>query len=328
MRGYDVTESNIGPDFNKSRGNQPAGPKQIDLLTDQTIWFIEQNREQPFFVTLSHHAVHIRVEANKDSIEKYRNKTKPESGVNHIGYAAMVEDLDKSVGRIVDKLAELKLDRNTVVVFASDNGGLRRIYTGVGEIVSTNAPLRDEKGTLYEGGIRVPMIVRWPGVVTPGSENSVPTTTADLLPSFAEIAGAPLPNQPMDGLSLMPILKQTGAFKRDTIFFHYPHYHHSKPSGAIRSGKWKLIEFFDGSPLELYDLENDIGESKNRAAENGPIAKRLSESLAEWRQQVGARMPTVNPKYDASRAAEWWNRNSGTPLDIESMRKRYESRNQ
>ena len=327
-RGYDIYGRNLGEGFQQSRTDKQAGPKQIDLLTDQTIWFIEQNKDNPFFVTLSHHAVHIRVEANEPTIEKYRNKPKPETGVNHIGYAAMVEDLDRSIDRILKKLDELELADNTIVVFTSDNGGLQKIYTGVGEVVSTNSPLRDEKGTIYEGGIRVPMIVRWPGVVTPGTVCKEPTTTADLLPTFAEIANAELPDQPIDGMSLVSLLRKADTkLNRDAIYFHYPHYHHSEPTGAIRSGKWKLIEHFDDGELELYDLENDLSETHNLIETEKATATRLHAKLAQWQADVAARMPTKNPKFDVSRRTEWWSRRTNKPLDIERMRRQYESRN-
>jgi uncharacterized sulfatase len=201
------------------------------------------------------------------------------------------------------------------VVFTSDNGGLRKIYTGVGEVVSTNAPLRDEKGTLYEGGIRVPMIVRWPGVVEPGTVCREPATTADLLPTFCEAAGAKLPEQPIDGASLVPLLTDPNAkLAREAIYFHYPHYHHSRPAGAIRAGPWKLIEFFDDAPLELYNLESDLGERVNLAEKMPEKVAPLRDQLAAWRQSVGARMPTSNPKYDPERASEWWSRRTGKPL--------------
>jgi uncharacterized sulfatase len=278
-------------------------------LTDATLWFIEQNKDNPFFVTLSHHAVHIPVEANTETTAKYKNKPKPSEGVNHPVYAAMVEDLDTSIGRILGKLEELELADNTIIVFTSDNGGLRKIYTEVGEVVSTNAPLRDEKGTLYEGGIRVPMIVRWPGVVRPGSVCPEPTTTADLLPTFCEMAAARPPDQPIDGSSLVPLLKDPAAtLGRDAIYFHYPHYHHSRPAGAIRAGDFKLIEFFDDGSLELYNLKDDIGETENLAAAKPQLAGELQQQLAMWRKRVGARMPTRNPKYDPQRAHEWWSR--------------------
>ncbi len=326
-RGYDVTARTIGPEFQAWRKSREAGPKRVDLLTDQTIWFIEQNKDRPFFVTLSHYTVHIPLEATAESIAKYTAKPKPAEGVNHPTYAAMVEDLDASIARILKTLDELELAENTIVVFTSDNGGLRQIYTGVGEIVSTNAPLRDEKGTLYEGGIRVPMIVRWPGVVQPGSTCDVPTTTADLLPTFCQMAGVDLPDQPIDGLSLVPLLTgEKTALDREAIYFHYPHYHHSRPAGAIRMGDWKLIEFFDNGALELYNLREDMGESKNLVEQMPERAARLRKMLADWRNSTGARMPTPNPKYDPQRAAQWWNRRTNQPLDIEAMRRRYESR--
>ena len=326
QRGYEVTEKQLGPDFKTWRGDRPAGPKKIDLLTDQTLYFIEKNQENPFFVTLSHHAVHIRVEAEPETVAKYEAKAKPPTGINNPRYAAMVEDLDRSIGRIMDRLDELKLSENTVIVFASDNGGLRMIYTQLGEIVSTNSPLRDEKGTIYEGGIRVPLIVRWPGVVASNTFCEEPTTTADLLPTFCEISAATVPEQPMDGSSLMPLLrKSTASLDRDAIYFHYPHYHHSAPSGAIRMGNLKMIEYFDGSPPELYNLKTDLSETKNLAAEMPDKLRHMQKKLAEWRSSVGARMPTENPEYDAVKANQWWNRRSNKPLDIEAMRKRYES---
>ncbi|NLY01441.1 MAG: sulfatase [Rhodopirellula sp.] len=325
--GYQVTERQLGKDFQKWRTTKKPGPKSIDFLTDATLWFIQQNRDRPFFVTLSHHAVHIPVEARAETTAKYDNKPKPEEGVNNPVYAAMVEDLDTSIGRILDKLKELGLSDDTIVVFTSDNGGIRMMFTGVGDVISDNAPLRDEKGTLYEGGIRVPLIVRWPGVVAPGSVCDEPATTADLLSTFCEIASAQLPQQPIDGTSLVPLLEDpTQTLPRDAIYFHYPHYHHSRPAGAIRAREWKLIEFFDDEKRELYHLENDIGESNDLAAAKPELARQLQQELAAWRERVGARMTTKNPNYDPHRAGEWWNRTTDKPLDIEAMRKHYQTR--
>jgi arylsulfatase A len=314
-RGYDVTAETLGKEFQAWRKTKDRGPKQMDLLTDQTLWFIRQHQDRPFFVTLSHHAVHIPLQATPEAVEKYGNKPKPPEGVNNPVYAAMVENLDQAVGRILAQLDELDLAGRTLVVFTSDNGGLRKMYTGQGEVVSTNAPLRDEKGTLYEGGIRVPMIVRWPGVVEPGTVCREPATTADLLPTFCEAAGAKLPEQPIDGASLVPLLTDPDAkLAREAIYFHYPHYHHSRPAGAIRAGRWKLVEFFDDAPLELYDLDGDLGERVNLAEKMPEKAGQLRGQLAAWRQSVGARMPTANPKYDPERAHEWWSRQTGKPL--------------
>jgi uncharacterized sulfatase len=327
VRGYDVTARTIGKGFQAWRKRKGPGPKRIDLLTNQTIWFIEQNKDRPFFVTLSHHAVHIPLEATPDAIDKYQKKPKPADGVNHPGYAAMIENLDESIGRIMTKLDKQGLGERTLVVFTSDNGGLRKIYTGLGEVVSTNAPLRDEKGTIYEGGIRVPMIARWPGVIEPGAVCDDPTTTADLLPTFCQAAGAELPSQPIDGMSMVPLFVDcSAALDRDAIYFHYPHYHHSRPAGAIRVGDWKLIEFFDDAPLELYNLKDDISEKANLAEKMPDKSKQLQQMLAKWRESVGARMPTSNPKYDPDQAHQWWSRRTNEPIDIEAMARRYQSR--
>ncbi len=325
--GYDVTERQLGKAFRQSRKTQAAGPKRIDLLTDAALWFMEENRERPFFLTVSHYAVHIPVEGEAVTVAKYKEKKKPAEGVNHPIYAAMVEDLDTSVGRILDKIDSLKIAPRTIVIFTSDNGGLQKIYTGVGETVSTNAPLRDEKGTLYEGGIRVPLIVRWPGVTTAGRTIDAPATTADLLPTFCAMAGVANPKQPVDGASLAGIIGgEEKTLGREAIFFHYPHYHHSIPGGAIRQGDWKLIEFFGVDRVELYNLRTDLGEKHNVAAQHPERVKRLQRALADWRTQTGARMPTPNPKADVARAAEWWSRRTNKPLDVEAMRHRYDSR--
>jgi uncharacterized sulfatase len=323
--GYQVTERQLGKAFQR-RKNSEKGPKRIDFLTDAALWFIEQNQDTPFFLTVSHYAVHIPVEGNETTIAKYEKKPKPATGVNHPIYAAMVEDLDTSVGRILEQLDKLKLADTTIVIFASDNGGLQKIYTGVGETVSTNIPLRDEKGTLYEGGIRVPLIVRWPGVVKPGTVSHEPTTTSDLLPTFCEMSGATLPTQPIDGTSMVSLLRDSEAsLNRDAIYFHYPHYHHSTPAGAIRMGDWKLIEFFADGKFELYNLADDISEKQNQASLRPELVAALQKRLSNWRHKVGARMPTVNPQADVKRAAEWWSRRTNKPLDIEAMRKRYDS---
>jgi arylsulfatase A len=324
LQGYQMNAKTMPPEFDAWRETNEPGPKRMRLLTDQTMFFMEQNKDRPFFVTLSHHAVHIRLEANDETLLKYEEKPAPEEGVNNPAYAAMIEDLDDTIGEVLDKIDELGIAENTIVVFTSDNGGLRMIYTGVGEIVSTNAPLRDEKGTLYEGGIRVPMIVRWPGVTTPGSVSAEPTTTADLLPTFCEMAGVPTPDQPIDGSSIVSLLQDAEAeLERDAIYFHYPHYHHSTPGGAIRMGDWKLVEFFDGSPCELYNLTEDIGESDDLADANPDRVSAMRRELALWREEVGARMPTVNPDYDPDRAADWWSRRTNEPLDIEAMERNY-----
>ncbi len=320
QQGYDVSVVTAGRHFGPRVLTDP--PKRLspdvylaDFLTDRAIEFIEANKDRPFFVHLSHYAVHIPLEAKAGQIKKYTEKPKPPQGVHHPVYAAMVAHVDESLGRIVETLDRLELAQNTLVLFTSDNGGLRRRFDGRGDVVTTNAPLRDEKGSLYEGGIRVPLVVRWPGVIPPGSVCREPAVSVDFYPTMLQCAGVGQPpGQVLDGVSLVPLMKQTGGLGRDAICFHYPHYHHSRPAGAIRAGDWKLIERFDDGSLELYHLKNDVGETANLAEKMPQRARELRDRLAAWRQSVGAKMPALNPKYDPGRAGQWWSRRTKKPL--------------
>ncbi|MFL2871546.1 MAG: sulfatase [Pirellulaceae bacterium] len=326
--GYQITENQLSDAFTRSRVGLEEGPKRIDFFTDAAIWFISENKNQPFFLTLSHRAVHIPAEANQSTKTKYAQKPKPDTGVNHTAYAAMTEDLDTSIGRILDTLEKLNLAEKTVVVFTSDNGGLRKTATAVGDTFTTNDPLRDEKGSLYEGGIRVPMIVRWPNVIPAGFTSDAITTTADLLPTFCDLAGAIGPNQVVDGMSFSKILFRPGIpMPRKSVYFHYPHYHHSRPASAIRSGNLKLIEFLDTGELELYDLESDIGESMNLADSHPRDARKMRQELNRWRESAHARMPIANPDYDPDKAEQWWSRRTGKMVDVEALRRRFELKN-
>ncbi|MHC4193754.1 MAG: sulfatase/phosphatase domain-containing protein, partial [Planctomycetota bacterium] len=214
----------------------------------------------------------------------------------HEVYAGMVDAMDQAVGKVLDTLKELGLDNNTVVFFMSDNGGLS---TSEGRATS-NLPLRCGKGWLYEGGIREPMIVKWPGVVKAGSGCSEVVTSTDFYPTMLEMAGLPLrPKQHRDGISLVPLLKQTGKPNRKAIYWHYPHYGNQggAPGSAIREDDWKLIEWFEGGRLELYNLKRDIGERNNLADKHPKIVKRLHSKLIAWRKEVGAKYPSPNPEY-------------------------------
>ncbi len=296
--------------FDEYGGAPNRGDKAVEGLTKRAEQFIEKHKGKPFFLYLSHHTVHIPLQARKELIEKYEAKAKavakPQS---HPTYAAMVEAMDESVGRIMAKLDELKLADRTLLIFYSDNGGLIQRFDKKGQVVTSNAPLRDEKGSLYEGGIRVPLIVRWPGVVRPGSESSEPVTSADFYPTLLEATGAKAAagHRP-DGESLVPLLKHSGRPKRDAIFWHYPHYHHTAPCGAIRAGDFKLIEYYEYGDLELYNLKDDIGEKKNLAKAMPERAAELRKRLDAWRKAVGAKMPTPNPNFDPKRAHEWGRR--------------------
>ena len=295
-QGFDVV-------FQRSRRSHftAEGEYLTDKLTNEALKFIGQNRDRPFFLYLSHHAVHAPIQAKKELIEKYKKK-KPSGGHNNPAYAAMIDSMDQSVGAVCDKLDELGLSGNTLVFFFSDNGGYAN--------ATSMAPLRGSKGMLYEGGIRVPMIARWPGKIKPASVCDVPVIGIDFYPTFLEIAGAAKPaGQVLDGESIVPLLKGAGSLKRNAIFWHFPAYlepyndsqwpWRTTPAGAVRLGDWKLIEFFEDGKVELYNLKDDIGEKSDLAAAKPAKAKELHRVLLQWRKSVGAPVPTEkNPKYN------------------------------
>jgi len=283
--------------------------KQVGGLTEEAMRFLEANKDRPFFLYLSHFTVHIPLEARQELIDKYEGKAKREKAQGHATYAAMIETLDESIAQLMAKLDELGLAENTVVIFFSDNGGLIKRFDGEGPVVTSNAPLRSEKGSLWEGGIRDPLIVRWPGVVKPGTECDASVTSVDFYPTMLAMAGLKRdPEHALDGESIVPLLGQTGALERDAIYWHYPHYHHTPPCGAVRAGEYKLIEFYEDGALELYNLQEDIGEEHNLAEKAPQKAAELRGRLDDWRRSVNAKMPTPNADYDAERAHLWGKR--------------------
>ena len=284
----------------------PKGTYLADFLTNKTVEFIEKHHDDgPFFVQMSHFAVHIPLGARHAKVEKYRQKPKPAEGVNNPVYAAMVEHVDDSVGRVMEALDKLGIAENTLVVFTSDNGGLYKRYDGGGEACTSNAPLRNEKGSPYEGGIRVPLVIRWPGKAKAGTTCAEPTISMDFYPTFLAAAGAEHPNQILDGKDLSPVLTNPeGSLDREAIYFHYPHYHHSRPASVIRMGDWKMLDFFDSEMPELYNLAEDIGETRDLAKSQPQRIKQMQARLASWREEVGAKLPVPNPKYDPARAGE------------------------
>lgn len=305
------------------------GAYLADVLTDQAEQFIRRHRDQPFFLYLPHYAVHIPLEADPDVIRRYEQKQpKPAGRVNNPVYAAMVEHIDQSLSRIMDTLDELQLAEDTIVVFFSDNGGLYQSVSRRGDPVMVNTPLRDEKGSLYEGGIRVPLIIRWPGQVPAGTVCGVPVSSIDLLPTFADVAGekasAMLKNR-IDGVSLVQLMTRQQPLPQRSLYWHYPHYHHTTPAGAIRRGPLKLIEYFEDGRVELYDLEKDPGEKVDLAAERPDAARSLQRELATWRQQTRARMPRPNPDYDPQKASLLQKRSrpqrNAPPREKEAVRK-------
>jgi len=267
------------------------GEYLTDHLTDRGIEFIRANAGRPFFLYQSYHAVHTPIQGKPELVAKYNKRMKSLGRKFNPGYAAMVESLDQGVGRILQTLDELKLADRTVVIFFSDNGGYHR--------VTDNRPLRAGKGYSYEGGHREPLIVRYPPLVDPGTVCREPVVSTDFYPTLLQLAGLPpRPRQHVDGLSLVPLLKDPAAgLGREAIYWHYPHYspQGGTPSGAIRMGPWKLIEFFEDGHLELYNLEQDLGE-KNDLAEKMPRkVRQLHRKLLAWRKTVDAKMPRPNP---------------------------------
>lgn len=287
----------------------PDGTYLADYLTEKALHFIRKHHSEPFFLFLSHYAVHIPLEAKPELIEKYRRKPRPRSGIQNPVYAAMVEHVDQSVGRILALLAELGIEDITLVIFTSDNGGLRQRFDGQGPLVSSLEPLRGEKGTLYEGGIRVPLIVRWPGVVEAGKTTDQLACSIDIFPTVAEATQQTVPKEwKVDGTSLLPLLSGTGTLERQTLYWHYPHYHHSTPASAIRSGNWKLIHFYEDGRDELYNLATDLSEYEDLSSAEPEKTAALRKMLQMWLTEVGARLPTPNPDYDPDRAHLWGRR--------------------
>jgi len=267
-----------------------------DRLADEAVGFIETNKDKPFFLYWAHFAVHTPLQAKQDVTAKYQAKIKPDMLHTNPVYAAMIQSVDEAVGRVMDKLNELGIADNTIIIFMSDNGGLAR--------VTSNVPLRAGKGSAYEGGTRTPMAIFWPGVVKPKSNCHVPVCSIDFYPTMLEMAGVKTPAQHIpDGLSLVPLLKQEGKIDRDALYWHYPHYHPggATPYSAVRKDDYKLIEYFEDGTLELYNLKEDIGESVNLAGKMPEKVKELHELLKKWREKTGARLPEPNPDYDVKR---------------------------
>lgn len=292
-------------------GDAPENEYVTDRLSDEAIKFISNNSSQPWFLYLTHFAVHTPLQAKKSDVKKFEEKPKGDLH-SHAVMAGMIKSVDDGIGRIVATLEELQLTNNTMIVFFSDNGGY-------GPATSMK-PLKGYKGTYYEGGIRVPLFVKWPGTVEPHSRCNTPVIGVDLYPTFCDITGAIAPrNQPLDGVSLLPLLKEETSFDREAIFWHFPAYlqsysrsneqrdplFRSRPCSIVRAGNFKLHEYFEDGELELYNLKEDIGESRNLVATMPEKAAELHELLKIWRRDINAPVPTEkNPQYDPKAEAE------------------------
>jgi len=301
--------SYFSPYRNKNLADGPKGEYLTDRLTDEAVTFIRANKDRPFFLYLPHYAVHTPIQAKKDIAATYKDRP-PSLGHKNAEYAAMIESVDTGIGRIAAALDELKLAGNTVVFFFSDNGGVKGI--------TSMEPLRGGKGCYYEGGIREPMFVRWPGKIKAGTTCDTPIIGIDFYPTLLEIAGVAKPKgKVLDGVSIAPLLLGTRALKRRPLFWHFPIYlqgrmtgardpvFRTRPGSAVRLGDWKLIEYFEDSAIELYNLKDDVGETKDLFRARPDKAKELHKILVDWRRAVGAPVPTErNPEYDPNGRAQ------------------------
>ena len=305
-QGFDVSSSNgTGGPGGRFYGNVNVAEK----LTDRAVKFIEEKKDGPFFLYVAHWDVHSPHRARKDVVQRYADKLKkipPDKRRNFKPvYAGMIEAVDKSVGRIVARVDELGLSKDTLIIFSSDNGGLPK--------VSQLKPLRGQKGSLFEAGVRVPTCMRWTGTIKAGASCGTPITSVDFLPTFASLAAAKLPkSQPIDGSDVSPLLHGKTIPER-SIFWHYPLYLQGRgltievpgkknyswrgfPSTSLRRGDWKLIEFHEDNTVALFNLKADPGEQKNVAADNPAITKKLRAELDAWQARVKAPIPTIpNP---------------------------------
>ncbi len=322
-QGFDVSFDSFGEGEVKegSEGNKagpPSDPKGVFTLTRKACEFIEANKEGPFFCYLAHHAIHGPLQGTPETLAKFQAKP-PGAQHHHAMYAACTYDLDASVGMLLQKLSDLALEDNTLLVFTSDNGATQQ---------SSQEPLRGNKGSYYEGGIREPFIVRWPGVIRPGTRCDVPVINVDLYPMFLDAAGVPTPpGKVLDGESLLPLLKGQGSLDRQAIFWHFPGYlntpvlrgreldvrtgFRSRPVSVIHKGDWKLhlyheewqldggrAKLAENNAVELYNLKDDIGERTNLANTDTAQRDELLDDLLAWHQSVGALLPKEpNPDY-------------------------------
>ncbi|MCL5270993.1 MAG: sulfatase [bacterium] len=296
----------------------PEGEYITDRLTTEAENYLETHKDGPFFLNFCHYAVHSPWQAKPDLIAKYESKLDPQKAHRNPTYAAMIESMDQSLGRILDKLDALGIAGNTLILFMSDNGGVTQTGAGNTRYIGSNAPLRLCKATLYEGGTREPMVARWPGVIAPGSVCDVPVSTIDFYPTLLEATGvAPNPSQTLDGISLMPLLAGAGALAREALFYHLPHYvFDARPPGlrtpdrfattpvsaAIKDG-WKLLRFYGEGPTtredryELHHLPEDLGEVKDLSAARPDKVDELRALLDAHLAATGALIPRPNPAY-------------------------------
>lgn len=326
-RGYDKAHTYVGGGFYNPKflpEYNGDGDKRLSVaLTDMGVDFIEENQEEPFFLFISHYDVHVQLDADKDLINKFLTKEKDPNYPGNAVYAAMIEHVDHSVGRIMKTIEDLGLSENTLFIFFSDNGGVDNRFDNIpllgGEskdiypeghplryIATENNPLRAGKGTLYEGGIRVPLIIRWPEKIKAGFTSEAIVSSVDFYPTFLELSNGNKPkNQTLDGISMLPALRKNEFDKEREIFTHYPVYHHEEPMSALRKGDWKIIENLVSGEYDLYNLTYDISEMTDLKFSFPEKFSEMKEILKKWQKNTNAKFPSPNPAFDQERRYEW-----------------------
>ncbi len=326
-RGYDNVHMYAGGGFYQPKFvpeyKASENKRLSDMLTDMGIKFIADNKEEPFFLFISHYDVHVQLDADRDLIDKYLNKKKDPDYTCNAVYAAMIEHVDRSVGAMMNAVEEMGLADNTVFIFYSDNGGVDNRFDNIpllgGEskdvypeghplqyIATSNAPFRAGKGTLYEGGIRVPMIVRWPGKIKPESHSEAIVSSVDFYPTFLELSKGKKPkNQVLDGFSMLPALTENEFDPERAVFTHYPVYHHEQPMSALRKGDWKIVENLVTTEFDLFNLKHDVNEMTDLKFSYPGKLEEMKAHLKQWQDNTKAQMPIANPEFDQNRRYEW-----------------------
>ncbi|MFP4056447.1 MAG: sulfatase [Candidatus Brocadiia bacterium] len=329
---YPGPPSYFSPYRIKTLEDGPEDEYLTDRLTDEALRFLESHRDRPFFLCFWHYAVHAPFQAKESLVERYRGRKDPRGKQDCPVMAAMVKSLDESLGRLLDNLDELRLADDTILVFFSDNGGNMH-NTVEGTTPTDNSPLRNGKGSIYEGGVREPCIVVWPGVVEPGSRCRQVVSSIDFYPTLLEMAGIPArPGQLLDGESLVPLLRGEGTLEREAIFCHFPHYVPATgnlPATSVRKGPWKLIRLYGEGPdrsaaYELYNLEDDIGERHNLADQVPEKVAELDALIDRHLHATQALVPVPNPRSDpharprgAQKAVAGWRHSAHCTLSVE-----------
>ena len=326
-RGYDKSHIYAGGGFYspllRPEYQYPKGKRLSESLTDMSIDFISEKKDEPFFVFLSHYDVHVQLDADKDLINKYLTKEKDPDYTCNAVYAAMIEHIDRSVGRLMRTLDEMGISENTIFIFYSDNGGVDNRFDNIPLIANnsryvypeghpllyvatSNAPFRAGKGTLYEGGIRVPLVVRWPGKIEPDTKTEAIVSSVDFYPTFLELAKGKKPkNQVLDGFSMVPAWTENKYDPEREVFTHYPVYHHEQPMSALRKGDWKIVENLISGEFELYNLKYDVIEMTDLRFSHPEKLEEMKMLLKKWQDDTDAKFPVPNPEFDPEKRYEW-----------------------